>query len=130
MQNLFLVVAIVVLLGCPESPRYLYAKHKDEEADRSLSRLSGSAYTDADFIARKDAIKASIAIEEATTENFKISTLFQINRDGSGLQKRLWAGIVVILGVPMFGVSLIIFYGKPLGIRAYASFDAPIPTSL
>lgn len=64
MQILFAVCVIILLFGLPESPRWLYAKDREEEAIRVLCTVYDKQESDELVIYQKQQICDAIKLEE------------------------------------------------------------------
>ncbi|KAK5121190.1 hypothetical protein LTR85_005674 [Meristemomyces frigidus] len=114
MQALFLVVSLVLVYGCPDSPRWLYGRGREADGDLALQRLMDCDETNEQFMMSKAAIMESIALEREQTKPLAPMTLF--TGDGSPTKnvRRIWISVLVNISSPFFGSSLITFYGDAL----------------
>lgn len=82
----------------PESPRWFAAKGKDENANRVLTKINGSA------IANGELQSIKIALEKEEKGSWKV--LFH-----PGIRIAMFAGIVLALLSQFTGINAIIYYG-------------------
>jgi MFS family permease len=114
MQAFFLIVALILVFGCPDSPRWLLARGKQAEGESAIKRLLDVDEHDEKFIVARESILSSIELERTQTKSLSLKVLF--TGDGSPTKnvRRIWISIIVNLGGPFFGTSLITFYGQAL----------------
>jgi SP family sugar:H+ symporter-like MFS transporter len=97
-------VFFLCLLGIPESPRFLVAKGKDDQAEKILSRLFGQGHG-----AKKVAeIRASLAVDHQP----KFSDL--LDPTTRKLRVILWAGLVLAVFQQLVGINIVFYYGSVL----------------
>lgn len=103
MQLIFLISAVVVFHGVMESPRFLYAKHRDEEGDESLCRLLGLPLEDEMVQSQKAAILAGVQLEEEDAkDSLTIGKLFKDTSE-TRVSTRIWLSWAIALGAPLYG---------------------------
>ncbi|RXM28217.1 TRAF2 and NCK-interacting protein kinase, partial [Acipenser ruthenus] len=104
------ILQSVLLLICPESPRYLYIKlGKEKEAKKSLKRLKG------EYDATKDIAEMQKEKEEAMKED-KVS-LLQLIRSPSYRQP-LVVALMLHLSQQFSGINAILYYSTAIFTRA------------
>ena len=105
LQAIPAAIYLVALLGIPESPRYLVARGRDEEARAVLQRLFGAAAAD-----RKVAeIRASLASD---LHRPKLSDL--IDKASGKVRPIVWAGIGLAIFQQLVGINVVFYYGATL----------------
>ncbi|KAM0752580.1 general substrate transporter [Meredithblackwellia eburnea MCA 4105] len=114
LQALWLIISVIILHGVPDGPRELYARGRLEEADDSLSRVTGLELTDPDFLAQKEEILAGVKLEQDQADGVSMwQTLFN-DKSETRVGLRIWLSIAVSLGAPLFGGNLIVFYSSSI----------------
>ncbi|WP_375286468.1 sugar porter family MFS transporter [Sphingomonas sp.] len=105
LQAIPAAIYLIALLGIPESPRYLVARGRDEEARGVLQRLFGAAAAD-----RKVAeIRASLASD---LHRPKLSDL--VDKVSGKVRPIVWAGIGLAVFQQLVGINVVFYYGATL----------------
>jgi SP family sugar:H+ symporter-like MFS transporter len=105
LQAIPAAIYLIALLGIPESPRYLVARGRDEEARDVLQRLFGAAAAD-----RKVAeIRASLASD---LHRPKLSDL--VDKVSGKVRPIVWAGIGLAVFQQLVGINVVFYYGATL----------------
>lgn len=105
LQAIPAAIYLVALIGIPESPRYLVARGRDEEARGVLQRLFGAAEAD-----RKVAeIRASLASD---LHRPKLSDL--VDKASGRIRPIVWAGIGLAVFQQLVGINVVFYYGATL----------------
>jgi MFS transporter, SP family, sugar:H+ symporter len=104
MQVIPASVFLLTLLLIPESPRYLVARGRHEEALSVLTRLFGSAMA----ATKSVEIRGSIATDHAP----RLSDL--IDRNTGRLRKIVWVGIGLATFQQLVGINVVFYYGAVL----------------
>jgi len=81
-QTLFALSVAVLVFGLPETPRYLVAKGRPDEAVAVMAKVWNVPETDADVINEKDEIVRAIILEEA--DPFRWATIFKKDQMQTG----------------------------------------------
>lgn len=103
MQLCFLVPAVIIFHGVMESPRFLYAKHRDVEGDDALSRLVGLPIEHEEVQSQRSAILASVKLEEEDAKHsLTLKGLF-FDKTGTRVSTRIWLSWAIALGAPLYG---------------------------
>jgi sugar porter (SP) family MFS transporter len=98
-------VFLLLLLTIPESPRYLVAKKRKDEALAVLQRLYGAAVARAKF----DAIDVSLAEDHHRP---RLSDL--VNKTTGKLRPIVWVGIGLATFQQLVGINVVFYYGAVL----------------
>ncbi|MHA6720085.1 sugar porter family MFS transporter [Sphingomonas sp. RS6] len=104
MQAIPAAVFLIALFFIPESPRYLVAKGRTEEAGKVLTDLFGpnTART------KLEEIRASFSVDHRPSFRDLIDP-----RTG-GIRPILWAGLVIAVFQQLVGINVIFYYGSTL----------------
>lgn len=104
MQSIPAAVFLIALFFIPESPRYLVAKGRIEEATKVLADLFGpnTART------KLEEIRASFSADHRPSFRDLIDP-----RTG-GIRPILWAGLVIAVFQQLVGINVIFYYGSTL----------------
>lgn len=119
------IIYFVLLFFVPRSPRWLFLKGKNEEAEQVLVRLHGAT------AARKESeeIIANVAKDQASERKTSIWELF-----APKLRFLLWVGIAIGVLQQVTGINAIYFYAtsifKQTGIGTDAAFTSGVWLSL
>ncbi|MED5543894.1 MAG: sugar porter family MFS transporter [Pseudomonadota bacterium] len=105
LQAIPALIYFLALLGIPESPRYLVAQGRIEEAREVLTRLFGAATAQ-----RKVAeIEASLAADHHQP---KLSDL--VDKATGKIRPILWVGIGIAVFQQLVGINVVFYYGATL----------------
>jgi len=99
------VLFLLLLLTIPESPRFLVAKKRKDEALAVLQRLYGAAVARAKF----DAIDVSLAEDHHRP---RLSDL--VNKATGKLRPIVWVGIGLATFQQLVGINVVFYYGAVL----------------
>jgi sugar porter (SP) family MFS transporter len=99
------VLFLLLLLTIPESPRFLVAKKRKDEALAVLERLYGAATARAKF----DAIDVSLAEDHHRP---RLSDL--VNKATGKLRPIVWVGIGLATFQQLVGINVVFYYGAVL----------------
>lgn len=109
-QTVFALILIIMLIDLPESPRWLIAHDKVDEARLILARLTSKTAkpTDRIVIEQSKEIEDAIALERSISGNFSYKELFQ----NGELQnfRRICLCFGIQLMQQMGGINLITYY--------------------
>lgn len=105
LQAIPAAIYLLALLAIPESPRYLVARGREDQAQAVLVRLFGP-----DFAARKVVeIRASLA---GNHHRPRLSDL--IDRGGHRVRPIVWTGIGLAVFQQLVGINIVFYYGATL----------------
>ena len=104
MQIIPASVFFVTLLFIPESPRYLVARGRDEEARAVLTRLFGAATA----LAKAAEIRGSLAADHTP----RLSDL--IDKKTRRLRPIVWVGVGLATFQQLVGINVVFYYGAVL----------------
>ena len=102
-QALPAVLFFFALLGIPESPRFLMAKGRKEEALQVLSRLLGPQTA----ATKLGEIDASLSHDHQPS-------LADLRKPGGGWRKIVWVGIGLAVFQQLVGINVVFYYGAVL----------------
>lgn len=113
----------LLALGIPESPRYLVAKHLDEEAARVLSQVTGEEHP----AERIKEIRVTLRKE-------KRSSFRDVREDRGFLHPLVWVGMGLAALQQFVGINAIFYYSttlwKSVGFTEDQSFTTSVITAL
>ena len=113
------MVFLVALFFIPESPRYLVAKGRTEEAQAVLTRLFGS-----ETASRKIGdIRASFSDEHRPR-------LSDVTAPGTGFRPIVWAGLLLATFQQFVGINIIFYYGETLWKLAGVSEEVALERNI
>ncbi|MHA6317647.1 sugar porter family MFS transporter [Altererythrobacter sp. CAU 1778] len=108
MQAVPAAIFLVALFFIPESPRYLIAKGRTEEASGVLTRLFGS----------NEATKKLSEIRASFNEDHRPSLRDVLTPPGGkgflGMRSIVWVGIMLAVFQQLVGINVIFYYGSTL----------------
>ncbi|WP_395335015.1 sugar porter family MFS transporter [Novosphingobium sp. BL-8H] len=105
LQAIPAAIYLIALLSIPESPRYLVARGRKDEAHAVLTRLFGSAEA-----TRKVAeINASLAADHHRP---RLSDL--VDKTTGKIRPILWVGIGIAVFQQLVGINVVFYYGATL----------------
>jgi len=109
-QTTFALLLILMLIDLPESPRYLLAHGRIDEARVVLAHLTGEGFkpTDSVVLAQSKEIEDSIALERGLGDSFQWKELWEGGELQNGRRMALCFGIQLMQ--QMGGINLITYY--------------------
>lgn len=107
-QIVFALFVIVLLIGLPESPRWLFNHGRHEEAMAVLTSVYDKAHNDPSIVEEKNAILAAIELEEREVNVRSFLTIFK--RDGVRTRYRILLGWCISCINQVSGINLVVFY--------------------
>lgn len=103
-QMVFALVSLAILPWMPESPRFLLAKERYEEADAVLCALADAPIEDVAVQADRTAILEAIAVEDAKGA-FSFKSIFW-DRSGQKITHRILLAMMIQMLQELPGVSI------------------------
>jgi MFS family permease len=113
-QASFALVALAFLPFLPESPRFLLAKERYEEADEVLAALADAPINDAGVQADKAAILTTIAHEDAKGQFSFLSIIY--DKSGQKINIRILLAMSIQMLQEMPGINMVFYYSSVLFI--------------
>ncbi|GAA4766745.1 sugar porter family MFS transporter [Actinomycetospora chibensis] len=119
------IIYAVLALRIPESPRYLVAKGRMEEAGRVLAQVLGQPV---------DSVQAKVREIAVTLEREEKPSLRDLRGSAAGLRPIVWVGILLSVFQQFVGINVIFYYSTTLwqavGFSEADSFLASVINSL
>jgi len=119
MQALPAAVFLVALFFIPESPRFLVAKGRHEQAGTVLARLFGEVVA----TAKLEEIRSSFAGDHRPR-------LSDVTAPGTIFRPVVWAGLVLAVFQQLVGINVIFYYGATLWQAAGFSEAQALETNI
>ncbi|KAJ5464803.1 sugar transporter STL1 [Penicillium daleae] len=113
LQSGFAFTALAVMSILPDTPRWYYAKGRDQEGDTILSKLHGRPIDDARVQAMRGEILASIKLEREAGNGFRVLDLIW---DKSDLQvgRRLRTGFILYSLDNLMGINMMVYFATTI----------------
>ena len=122
MQAIPAAVFLVALYFIPESPRYLVAKRRNEEALRVLTSLFGTT---------PGALKlAEIQASFSEDHRPRLSDVLAPSGGFLGIRSVVWAGLLLAVFQQLVGINVIFYYGATLWQAAGFSESQALVTNI
>lgn len=102
-QALPALLFLLALLGIPESPRFLVAKGRNQDAQRVLARLFGPD----EAAIKLTEIRASLSSDHAPS-------LADLRKPTGGWRPIVWTGIGLAVFQQLVGINVVFYYGAVL----------------
>ncbi|MEI4505246.1 sugar porter family MFS transporter [Sphingopyxis sp. CCNWLW253] len=121
LQAIPAAIYFLALLVIPESPRYLVARGREEEAHAVLTRLFGTAEADR----KVTEIRGSLAADHHRP---KLSDL--IDKSSGKVRPIVWTGIGLAVFQQFVGINVVFYYGATLWEAVGFSEDYALQTNI
>lgn len=121
LQAIPAAIYFLALLVIPESPRYLVARGREEEAHTVLTRLFGTAEADR----KVTGIRNSLAADHHRP---KLSDL--IDKGSGKIRPIVWTGIGLAVFQQFVGINVVFYYGATLWEAVGFSEDYALQTNI
>lgn len=102
------VIMAIMLVFMPESPRYLLAHDREDEARQVISALLDLPEDSPAVISQIEEITQAIELEMASARNWK--DLFKSAQDAQGEKRRMLTAVVIQVCQPFSGSTIISYY--------------------
>ena len=119
MQAVPAAVFLVALFFIPESPRFLVARGRHDNAATVLGKLFGATVAQA----KLEEIRGSFSTDHRPR-------LSDVLAPGTGLRPIVWAGLVIAVFQQLVGINVIFYYGETLWKLAGASEDTALQRNI
>ncbi|KAJ5513240.1 hypothetical protein N7463_002792 [Penicillium fimorum] len=107
-QIIFALVVVILVIGLPESPRWLYKHGKPEEAMEVLCTVYDKEPSDPYILAERDAIISALGPESGSTETKSLLALFK--KDHVQTRYRVLLAWWVMFMNQAGGINLVVYY--------------------
>ncbi|KAL0243596.1 hypothetical protein I308_105563 [Cryptococcus tetragattii IND107] len=108
LQGMAGIIMAFMLIFMPESPRYLLAHDKQDEARQVISALLDLPEDDPAVIGQIEEITQAIELEMASAKNWR--DLFKSAHDAQGEKRRMLTAVVIQVCQPFSGSTIISYY--------------------
>lgn len=108
LQGMAGVIMAIMLVFMPESPRYLLAHDREDEARQVISALLDLPEDSPAVISQIEEITQAIELEMASARNWK--DLFKSAQDAQGEKRRMLTAVVIQVCQPFSGSTIISYY--------------------
>ncbi|EOD47809.1 putative hexose carrier protein [Neofusicoccum parvum] len=109
LQIMWSLLTLAFIWPTPDTPRYYYAKGRNEQGDNTLERLYGKALDDHEVSQSRKDILASIELEKVATASLRLKDFFW---DTSDLQaaRRIRTGVILVGIGYLIGTDMVYYY--------------------
>ncbi|KAF4535454.1 Sugar transporter [Lasiodiplodia theobromae] len=109
LQIMWSLLTMAFLYPTPDTPRYYYARGRNEQGDSTLERLYGKTLTDPEVEQSRKDILASIELEKVATASLRLKDFFW---DTSDLQaaRRIRTGVILVGIGYLIGTDMVYYY--------------------
>ncbi|OQO11719.1 hypothetical protein B0A48_03446 [Cryoendolithus antarcticus] len=113
MQSCFAIFSAVLLFGLPDTPRWYYARGRNDEGDHCLARLFALPVGHETVQAQRDEVLGSMKEEAADSESFNWLLLFW---DNSELQfgRRLRTSFLINWAQQFLGINMLVYFSTQI----------------
>ncbi|KAH7055557.1 sugar transporter-like protein [Macrophomina phaseolina] len=128
LQVMWSLLTIGFIWPTPDTPRYYYARGRNDQGDSTLERLYGKAITDPEVEQSRKDILASIDLEKVATASLRIKDFFW---DTSDLQaaRRIRTGVILVGIGYLIGTDMVYYYMTTI-FQTYIGLPATTASAL
>ncbi|RVX74849.1 hypothetical protein B0A52_01126 [Exophiala mesophila] len=123
-QAFFAVISIIGMFFMPDTPRWYYARGRNEEGDDVVARLHDRPVEDPAVQAMRNEILASIKLEDEDEHKFNVIDLFW-DRSDLKAGRRIRISFMILSLQQMMGINLSVYYSTvifaQLGLSPFLS---------
>ncbi|OYY91305.1 MAG: MFS transporter [Sphingomonas sp. 28-66-16] len=115
------LIYLIALFGIPESPRYLVARGREDEARAVLTRLFGAAEADRKVVEIRDSMAA---------DHHRPKLYDLVDKASGTIRPIVWTGIGLAVFQQFVGINVVFYYGAALWEAVGFSEDYALQTNI